>query len=42
MLDELIAWLNIVLLFVTSLLTLLFYAKSAGPAALEQKIVKRK
>jgi protein-S-isoprenylcysteine O-methyltransferase Ste14 len=33
-----IAWLNFVVLVISTLLTLYFYVKSAGPAALEQKI----
>jgi protein-S-isoprenylcysteine O-methyltransferase Ste14 len=33
-----IAWLNVVVLLLSGLLTLYFYVKSVGPAALEQKI----
>jgi protein-S-isoprenylcysteine O-methyltransferase Ste14 len=33
-----IAWLNFVVLVISTLLTLYFYVKSVGPAALEQKI----
>lgn len=33
-----IAWLNVVCLVATTILTALFYVKSAGPAALEQRI----
>lgn len=33
-----IAWINFALLVVSTLLTLVFYVKSAGPAALEEKI----
>lgn len=33
-----LAWLNLILLLATMLLTLFFYVKSVGPAALERKI----
>ncbi len=33
-----IAWLNIIILIISTLLCLYFYVKSAGPAALEKKI----
>ena len=33
-----IAWLNVVCLVAATILTALFYVKSAGPAALEQRI----
>ena len=33
-----IAWLNVIVLVLSTLLTLLFYVWSAGPAALEKKI----
>lgn len=35
---EMIAWINLAVLIVSTLLTLHFYVKSAGPAALEKKI----
>jgi len=38
MASEIIAWVNIVSLIVSSLLYLFFYVKSAAPAALEKKI----
>jgi hypothetical protein len=33
-----IAWVNFAILVASTLLTLVFYIKSAGPAALEKKI----
>ena len=33
-----IAWLNLICLFVITALTAIFYIKSAGPAVLEQRI----
>ena len=33
-----IAWINVAVLLVATLLTLFFYVKSAGPAALEKRI----
>jgi steroid 5-alpha reductase family enzyme len=35
---DMIAWLNLMLLIVAMVLTLVFYVRSVGPAALEQKI----
>ncbi|MBU0493979.1 MAG: isoprenylcysteine carboxylmethyltransferase family protein [Chloroflexi bacterium] len=38
---NLIAWLNVIVLILSALLCLFFYAKSAGPAALERRIGER-